>query len=171
MQVMSLNELKLLWKLCCSVISVIDEQHSLSGLNIIYKEQNPLPLISVCILFLILCEVIFIAPLETESFIQLCTNAFLVLLSGFKTHQNRMVSSVQKYGLYLLIKLGKKTQQEQGELSLFAMVDSQVLWIFETHPKPFIWEKTNSFSDPPAFLNNAFKQQLTWCNIQRLSLP
>lgn len=134
MQVMSLNELKLLWKLCCSVISVIDEQHSLSGLNIIYKEQNPLPLISVCILFLILCEVIFIAPPETERFIQLCTNASLVLLSGFKTHQNIMVSSPQKYGLYLLNKLGGKNQQEQGEISLFAMVASQVFGICENHP-------------------------------------
>lgn len=120
-----------------------------------------------CILFTILCEVIFIAPLETERFIQLCTNAFLVLLSGFKTHQNIMVSSLQKYGLYLLIKLGKKTSRNKVNFLFLQWLIPMCFGYLRTIQT---WEKTNSFSDPPAFLNNAFKQQLTWSNIQRISL-
>lgn len=103
------------------------------------------------ILFLILCEVIFIAPLETESFIQLCTNAFLVLLSGFKTHQNTMVASVQKYGLYLLIKLGKKPSRKKVNFLFLQCLLPKYFGYLRTIQT---WEKISSFSDPPAFLNS-----------------
>lgn len=50
---MSPNELKLLRKLCCSVISVINEQRSRSEAKYNIQGIEPPPLINVCILFLL----------------------------------------------------------------------------------------------------------------------